>query len=257
MINICVAHFLEAKVLIEHFGLIEQKKTPFKIYAKDSLQLIISGQGSSLAAAAVAYLGAFATSYQAWLNFGTAGHRSLPIGSCILASNVGNWYPRYLGPPTIPYCAVSTHHSPDLNYSDDYASDMEATGFMQAALLFSSLELIGVIKIISDNAAMPFDLSDKKSLENLMLVALPYIKTHITYLTTLLESLPKPNFCYSTQFIEQKYSLSVTEQYTLKRLIKTLSYQPQRIDLDTLAQQTANKKELFRQLESIIRECHD
>src|ERR1700761_8244047 len=104
MIAIVTAFHSEAKPLIEYFKLKTQMtQAPFPIYQNENMHLIISGLGKINAALAVGYLQAILqTPNIVWLNIGIGGHRSMEIGTAILAhkvideSTARSFYPTFL-----------------------------------------------------------------------------------------------------------------------------------------------------------------
>jgi hypothetical protein len=94
-----------------------------------------------------------------WLNFGSAGHRDRPAGDVVVAHTVTDvasgerFYPTRLDGPDLDPVEVRTVVRPERVFESDAVYDMEAYGFMAAALRFSTSELVQSIKIVSDNAA--------------------------------------------------------------------------------------------------------
>lgn len=158
MLAILAALPCEARPLIQHYQLKAQTDSLFPVYSKDKVHLIISGVGKINAAQAVGYLQAkYLEPNSAWLNIGIAGHRSLPINAHIIAHKVidhatqRSFYPAILKSLPKKTYTVCTVDQPEKNFSDDHVYEMEASGFMQAALKFSTMEFIHCYKIISDN----------------------------------------------------------------------------------------------------------
>ncbi len=164
MLNLVIAHPAEARPIIEHFAL-EKADTngPFRILANNRLRLIISGLGKIAAAAAGGYLHHFAGSarHEAWLNVGIAGHADLEVGAIRLAHKVSdvalqrNWYPQRVFPAPCPGEEVRTVDHPEREFADTVVYEMEASGFYATCTHFSTVELIHVLKIISDNRGSP------------------------------------------------------------------------------------------------------
>lgn len=165
-VNLVVAHNLEARPLIDLFGMKKQQlDLAYPVYRNErGLGLIVSGMGKLAAAAASASLaaaqdGAESSSY-AWLNIGIAGHRSANIGCGLLAQKIteaasaSSYYPSLLISGFSCTDIISVDQ-PELSYAEDAAYDMEAFGFYSTASRFVTSELVQVFKIISDNPAHP------------------------------------------------------------------------------------------------------
>ncbi|MCH7731307.1 MAG: hypothetical protein IIB44_02150, partial [Candidatus Marinimicrobia bacterium] len=92
-----------------------------------------------------------------WLNLGVAGHKSLPIGSIVAAHKIIDagsglsWSLDHNLDNQIITKSILTLDKESHDYTEDEACEMEAAGFYQTAIRFSSRDLIHCIKIISDN----------------------------------------------------------------------------------------------------------
>jgi adenosylhomocysteine nucleosidase len=165
-LNLVVAHALEAKPLIEFFTLTQQLTAqPFPIYRNQrGLHLIVAGMGRQAAATATAYLGQsqadISGTVAGWLNVGIAGHQQLDIGEGVLAHKIIEketaecFYPTQLF-SGFTSSEVITVDEPELEYPENAAYEMEASGFYASVLRFVSAELAQVYKIISDNPLNP------------------------------------------------------------------------------------------------------
>ena len=160
-LNIVTALSCEATPIV---NLLQLKKLPvncpFQIFSnRKNINLIVSGIGKTFSSAATAYLAALAkpNTVNSWLNVGIAGHSKIDVGRSLLANKLvdrssgSTYYPALL----IDYpCITSkliTVDRPETNYDENAAYDMEASGFFATAARFSTLELIQVLKIVSDN----------------------------------------------------------------------------------------------------------
>lgn len=158
MLNLVIALQAEAKPLISRMSL--KKLTgshAFPLFASDTCRLIISGIGKCNSAAATAWLaGQHSTPGQTWLNVGIAGHKDQPLGTMLCANRITdngsgrNWYPVQISSPLASEQLI-TFDQPVKDYSHSTLYDMEATGFVQTALRFSTAELVQSVKIVSDN----------------------------------------------------------------------------------------------------------
>lgn len=91
------------------------------------------------------------------INLGIAGHRSEAIGTLCLGHKIIDKETGRCFYPQMPFdvnCStyeVVTHGQPHTDYRESGLYDMEAAGFYELAVKFSSNELIQVAKIVSDN----------------------------------------------------------------------------------------------------------
>lgn len=149
----------EAKPVIDHYRLRKQPADAFDAYIGDDMVLIVSGIGKLASAAACAWIAAAHREQAAlaWLNLGIAGAAEHEVGAAFLLNQVidadsgERYYPVPATRAYFPGSACRTLGRPDYDYRDDCLFDMEASGFMQSALYFSSAELVQCIKLVSDN----------------------------------------------------------------------------------------------------------
>ena len=180
MINIVCALHCEAKPIIDEFKLSLVSDSVFPIFengAKNQkVSLVVSGLGRVSTAAAMAYL--FAKNKEqknvAWVNYGIAGHKNAELGSWINVNKITesssgtNWYPSRFPKFDCLSSALITVDEPVSKYDSLALYDMEASAFMSLALKFSSVELIQVIKIVSDNEEHHLEKIDKQYVQNLL-----------------------------------------------------------------------------------------
>ena len=200
-INFVVAHKLEANPLIEYFNLKKFVKKPFQIFKNESgIQLIISGMGVTRASSAVEYmweLNRGGSSFkEGWINVGIAGHRTLKLGTCFVASkisskNTGEVYYPSLDLNMKTTKGLITVDRPEKLYAENEAYDMEASGFFKAALKCSEIELINIIKVISDNEASSIDNITEKLIDDLMLKTIANVELVVSSLKKRLAILNK------------------------------------------------------------------
>lgn len=158
MIRFVVAVAPEAEPLVRRFRM-EPREGAFRWYLGDEAALVVSGVGKLAAAAATSYLHTKTGEepFGLWINVGTAGHRERPRGDVLLAHTVTDaasgerFHPTRLDGPELEACEVRTVDRPETDFETDAAYDMEAYGFVAAALRFSTAELVQSIKIVSDN----------------------------------------------------------------------------------------------------------
>ncbi len=158
LIWVCALH-CEAKPVIDYYRLRKLPGQVFDLYRGDDMALAVSGVGKLASAAATAWA---ATAHRdqaalAWINLGIAGAADHEIGDAFLLHQVidddrgKRYYPAPVARPPLPGSACRTRSRPGYQYREDCLFDMEASGFMQAALYFSSAELVQGIKLVSDN----------------------------------------------------------------------------------------------------------
>ena len=172
MINILVALNCEAKPLRQLLKLRSmQDSAPWRCYANDQYRLIVTGSGSLNMAMATSWLfGAYGKA-SLWVNVGSVGHKHAEIGQVVIASKIKDyrsgqvWFTPILlnSSSTATVCSVERVQT---QFSDLQFYDMEAAGFVQAALKFTERERIHSIKIVSDNQEeQSEDLDEKRLLE--------------------------------------------------------------------------------------------
>lgn len=181
----------EADPLIDHFDLSGvAPSAPFQIYQNDVLRLIISRPGPASAAAATGYLAGRELddeSEEVWLNVGIAGHPDREPGEAIYAGKIIEegteeaWYPQPVQTVRPDLETVITVREPVRRFQRSAAYDMEAAGFYQSVMRFTTVERAHCLKVVSDgNDQSPMDLdrSDVRSL----------IDTHVDEVERFLEA---------------------------------------------------------------------
>ena len=182
-INFVVAHSAEARPLIDYYKLVKNNQHPgFNLYENNQTRLIVSGEGKLNAAAATAYLAGVYRLKAAsglWVNIGVAGHPNHTIGSLWRVNKITDEnsarsiYPVALQGSRrsgvyIAGCALMTVALPTSTYSRQCLYDMEAVGFYQTALRFTTLEFILSFKVVSDNLKYPASEMDKTATIDLL-----------------------------------------------------------------------------------------
>jgi len=158
LIWVCALH-CEAKPVIDYYRLRKTAGAVFDVYRGDDMLCIVSGVGKLASAAATSWVAASCgdEAALAWINLGIAGAADDEIGAAFLLNKVidadsgKRYYPVPVAAAQFPGNACLTRGQPGFDYRADCLFDMEASGFMQAALYFSSAELVQGIKIVSDN----------------------------------------------------------------------------------------------------------
>jgi adenosylhomocysteine nucleosidase len=159
LIWVCALH-CEAKPVIDFYRLKKSRgDEAFDVYRNDDMTCVISGPGKLASAAASAWIAARVTPGPSplWINLGTAGAAEHELGSPFLLHQVVDadsgqrYYPMMPEKPSIAGHAGLCLSQPSTDYREEYLFDMESSGFMQAALRFSSAELVRSLKVVSDN----------------------------------------------------------------------------------------------------------
>lgn len=177
MTFLVVALQSEAKPLVRHFGLAgTDSPAPYRIYRGERATLVVSGVGRIACAAACGY--AFASEGEirgrAWINVGIAGHPRAEIGSGWLAHKIVDrstgraWYPSLVFDPPVPTADLVTVDQPELDLREEALHDMEAAAFFATASRFSPVELLQVVKVVSDSRDHPASRLDRAEISRLI-----------------------------------------------------------------------------------------
>ena len=150
----------EAKPVIDYYRL--KKSTShhaFDVYLKGNMLCIISGIGKTAAASAIAWIAGIYHDKGsiAWINIGTAGSATHPVGTALSINKISDnelnqhFYPVPLIDSDLEAAHCLTLNQASTDYHPRQIYDMEASAFFESATRFSSAELVHCIKIISDN----------------------------------------------------------------------------------------------------------
>lgn len=159
-LNIVTALADEARPIIHHFRLKRLHHIhAYPVYGNHDVQLIVAGMGILAAAAATGYLAGIgsANRYAAWLNVGIAGAKCHGIGDFVLVNKISDQRQQRHFYPTIWFkhgfasAPLISVDAPAATYNDGALRDMEAYGFVSAALRVSTSELVHCCKVISDS----------------------------------------------------------------------------------------------------------
>lgn len=158
-INLIVALEAEALPLIEFFGLKQlQSNGHMNLYAKERLNLVVSGIGKESAANAVDWIHTeLPDQNKAWLNVGIAGHGALDVGDGFLANRITDeaieksWYPVFTFVHHGRSGPLTTVDDVETEYPHPVGYDMEASGYFIAANRISTAEMVHSYKVVSDN----------------------------------------------------------------------------------------------------------
>ena len=159
LIWVCALH-CEAKPVIDYYRLKKcHDENAFDLYLGDQMICVITGIGKIASASACAWAGARfdAQTPIAWINLGIAGASSRTRGdACLInqvidADNQARFYPAPLKISGLDRASCMTLSQASCDYHPEDLYDQEASGFIYAALRFSSCELTQCLKIVSDN----------------------------------------------------------------------------------------------------------
>jgi hypothetical protein len=200
MIHFICALKCEAGPLLDHFGLEHHRgDNLFNSYFNEETQtsLTITGVGKINAAAGTMHAinNFHAQANDIWINIGIAGHRTLPLGSPLLANRILDaatprvWFPQILLATPYPSCALTTVDTPVTRYGEGMF-DMEAAGFYSSACRIGTAELIHCLKVISDNEQSPSELLGARQISALIAGQLSLIEEIILKLLDLSTELP-------------------------------------------------------------------
>ena len=245
MLFLLTALDCEARPVIHHFRLQRnQAFKPFPLYENETLKLAVSGVGMDNMSLACATLAGIHSATQfnsgnqvseaAWLNIGIAGHQSATPGSAFLVHKVSggsaspdsqgrHFYPVWPGQWPHLTASLMTVDKPELEYAQDALYDMEATAFYRTASRFSTLELIHVLKVISDNPQSSLADINKESVSRLVGNQIELISMiverllHTADMLTELAQKPK-----GFDDLLAHYSVSVSQQVQLGRVLRRL-----------------------------------
>ena len=239
MLNLVVALQTEANPLIAALKLKRSTHSAYPLFYSASTALIISGMGRNQASAATAWLAATIPA-SVWLNIGIAGHQRMDIGTALAAHKICEhntdrcWYPVHIKSP-LKTNLLTTFDTVQTDYQDETLHDMEASGFYQTALRFSTAELVHSIKVVSDNTHQPVHSLARENVDELIANNVSIIQNfaqHLCEIAADLQPSVTPELLES--FISQ-WRFSITQQHQLKRLLQRRAALGLSTDPDLLA----------------------
>jgi hypothetical protein len=210
MLNIVTALKIEADEIIKKFNL----KANGEIYQNNYLNLIITGQGkikSAINTTLLLHKFPFKT-----LNFGIAGSNKFEINQGFFINKITDtdsgydYYPDFFEEPSEGLYTVS-------NIGKYYSlTDMEGSGFFEAAYKFLSVEKIILYKIVSDTPNTPVN---KKEIPLL-------IKNHLHIIDKLLDTRNSENLFIEEieEYLKTAQNKMKITQNQIKRLKNLLIY---------------------------------
>ena len=220
----------EAAPLIEHYRLEKVDSNPmFPLYRNDTIYLVVSGIGKTLAAAATAYLHTKSGELpnQPFLNIGIAGHRRAITGAPRVASRIMDqstgqtWYPSQIIRGSIERSPLITVETVERVYAEDAAYDMEAAGFYPIAWHASTAELVQSLKVISDHPGEPVADLDLQRIEDLIGDCIDEIQSLVEALQGLASIVDNTTpESYSLEPFIERWHFSVTQRHRLRRVLE-------------------------------------
>ena len=254
-INLVVAHGLEAKPIIEQFGLdLVSDGGAFRRYQGPGVNLVVSGMGKVNAAAATAYLYAVTMNDSMydpiWINAGIAGHKTYELGCTTIVRKItdqgtrSSYYPLPI-PSSLLSSALVTSDVPEEEYSLDAAFDMEGSAFWSVATKFSPIEFVQLLKVVSDNPNHGIKTLDKEKIENYM----EALAVQLQLLAAEMQKLASQhNWAHSLpeayEKIAERFSFTVTQSRQLRRAcqkFRAAELEQQLEEISTLKLQTAKQ----------------
>ncbi len=254
----------EARPVIDRYRLRKSRRDhAFDLYVNSRMACVVSGIGPLAAAAATAWCAARFAGERAlaWLNLGIAGAAEFEVGTLlqvtqIIAADSGQrFYPAPTAKPTLPTAACLSLSRPGDDYPPDCLLDMEASGFAASALRFSSAELIGCLKVVSDNPHAQTG-RDRAAVSALIARRLDPIETEATRLLALADEVAGREIDPADwRALLAAARFSETEQNRLRLLARYLFNRD--YDRDALLARMASEPTRRAKLESLARLCHD
>jgi adenosylhomocysteine nucleosidase len=264
MIHFLVAFDAEARPLIDHFKLKRQHhERSFPAYLGEQHALIVSGAGKIAAAAATAHLHGLTgfRHHQVWINFGIAGHPSLPVGETRLCHQLIDKHSKQVFYPQLvirsPWQSerLLTLDEPDKGYADDSLLDMEASSFFATANRYATSELVQVVKVVSDNAKAPINgIPTKQQIIELLapqVEALNHFSDSLQQLANQLQ--PDRRICEAAEHYRQKLHFSFSQSESLQHLLQQWIALDAEISTDELCRIDAkSSRQLLEKLQQQI-----
>lgn len=190
------------------------------------------------------------------LNMGIAGHRTHEPGNLVLGHKVTDsesgrsFYPQLPFTVFVPTDTVFTQAKPNADYSTEGVFDMEASGFYEMAVKFSSSELIQVAKIISDNAQSPVTEITETAVER-------WVDSQLSNILLLIEQIAdchspalENNMAQIQQKLSEQFHITVSHSLKLNLLLQRWWLLKGRTELKWQEAEPKNAKELLAWMEN-------
>ena len=230
MIHFIVATLSEGRPLIDFFNLkISNNNNIFKIYHSTDISLTISGIGKLNSAMSVikTFFDFNKQKNNIWINLGLAGHKNYNIGDLFLVNKIEDsssnkiYYP-FVAHSKLKSIQCITYEKENLDYNESL-SEMEASGFFYSANKFTSVELVQVLKIISDNDKESINFNDKHVIYDLIFSNKKKIINLCGSLHKIKENIKDHNLQYIHEEFDEIFKgikFSFTEKQQMKSLLK-------------------------------------
>lgn len=232
------------------------------MYANPERVVVISGIGKVAMAGAVAFTMAWfrVERLPVLINLGIAGHCHANLGTLFLAYKVIDHETSRSFYPQLPFdlpCAthnVKTYSKPCTDYQEDVLCEMEAAGFYEIAIKFSSSELIQVIKIISDNTVSPTTTINELTVTAAITSQTSVIDTVINQLISIRTPILSDGIHHSQ--LLTGFHLTVSSSLKLNALLQRwyLLKGTDSTEFEAFAANASNAKELINWLENQLDE---
>jgi len=219
----------EARPLIDALKLKRLIDRPWPYYSNGDDHLLLTGIGQLNAAAACGWLIGHSPELARtpWLNVGIAGHAELAVGTLCWVERIkykhGDLYPALHIRSSLPGSLLNTVDAPSNKYVDGQLTDMEGAAFYLICSRFVPIELLHLLKVVSDNRA-----DDIKNINKAMVTEL--IKDNCTEilrfalnLSQLSLALPEAIPADLDQCVEtytQKWRFSHSQKQQLMKLLQ-------------------------------------
>ena len=255
-VNLVVALNSEARPLIEYYGMhLEEQHGGLRIYTGENASLAIGGIGATGSATAVGFLAAHNEHRnRIWVNVGIAGHHQADLGQVYLVDKIvgtdinQTQFPSICFPSPIPSSTLTTVIEPQTDYAPDTLYDMEGAAFFDAAARFSSVELISLIKVVSDNQSHPITKISKSIVEGLISEALPAVTVIIENCRALANELDEISNSGAQSWLSGRHA-STTERLKFTRLHHRLACLSKENEIASLLEKTRDTQEAISVLE--------
>jgi len=214
MINIVCAMHCEAKPIIDFYQLKLDREAIYPVFRNETINLCVSGIGKMEMASAISYLFARCDEVKnaAWLNVGIAGHTHHVIGSLLNINKVHdlnldrNYYPGRIEKASGIACELVSTDKPGNGYPLDAAIDMESSAFLAIVQRYTVLDLVQILKIVSDNSEEDIEAIDKALVTKL-------VQNQITEIDKLVSTLQEQQGVYSAIYEKPKLLESFLSQW--------------------------------------------
>ena len=230
MLSLVVALPSEAQPLLEYFALKPAESSPFRCYDNDEMQLVVSGIGVELCAAATGYAAGRRAEARTspWFNLGICGHSHYAPGTLVIAGRVMAtdrrycWYPSLLLDHEFPVVTVISSPEPVTDYPEDACYDMEAAGFLTAATRISGHDACQVIKIVSDNHEHDIERLTRAMINQLVAARLADIEALVEQSRSLLRQPDPDAWLGMHQDLAREFHFTATQEIELRQLCRRL-----------------------------------